>query len=69
MRHQPWGVQISEVLFVTNHAFDCIGAKAAGLQTAFIDRRGRPFGQTLHQPDLVLKDMGALVDVLPKPKA
>jgi len=66
---QAMGVQISEVLFVANHAFDCIGAKAAGMQTAFIDRRGRPFGQTPHQPDLLLKDMGALADVLSKSKA
>jgi len=54
----------SEVLFVANHAFDCIGAKAAGMQSAFINRRSRPFGQTPHQPDGVFKDMGALADVL-----
>src|SRR5688572_4576263 len=33
------GVRIEEVLFVANHAFDCIGAKSAGMHTAFIDRR------------------------------
>ena len=38
------GVRMDEVLFVANHAFDCIGAKSAGMRTAFIDRRRRPFG-------------------------
>ena len=28
-----------EVLFVANHAFDCVGAKAAGMRSAFIDRQ------------------------------
>ena len=36
------GVKLDEVLFVANHAFDCIGAKSAGMRTAFIDRRRRP---------------------------
>jgi 2-haloacid dehalogenase len=54
------GVPMDEILFVANHAFDCIGAKAAGMNTAFIDRRKRPFGRTLHQPDLWLPDMQAL---------
>ena len=58
------GVKMDEVLFVANHAFDCIGAKAAGMRTAFIDRRKRPFGGTPHQPDLVVPDMKALSDLL-----
>lgn len=54
------GVSMDQVLFVANHAFDCIGAKAAGMSTAFIDRRKRPFGRTPYQPDLWLPDMQAL---------
>jgi 2-haloacid dehalogenase len=57
-------VKMEEVLFVANHAFDCIGAKAAGMHTAFIDRRSRPFGVTPHQPDLVAPDMKSLADML-----
>ena len=38
--------RLDQVLFVANHAFDCIGAKSAGMRTAFIDRRQRPFGIT-----------------------
>jgi 2-haloacid dehalogenase len=51
-------------LFVANHAFDCIGAKAHGFRTVFIDRRQRPFGQSPHQPDLVVPDFKGLADAL-----
>ncbi len=58
------GVPPDQVMHVANHAFDCIGAKAAGMQAAFIDRRDRPFGRTEHTPDLVLKSMTELADRL-----
>ncbi len=58
------GVRLDEVLFVANHAFDCIGAKAAGMHTAFIDRRKRPFGGTPYQPDIRVDDMRSLADVM-----
>jgi 2-haloacid dehalogenase len=58
------GVRMDEVLFVANHAFDCIGAKSAGMHTAFIDRRQRPFGGTPHQPDIVAPDMKALAEMM-----
>jgi 2-haloacid dehalogenase len=58
------GLDRSALLFVANHAFDCIGAKSYGMRTAFIDRRGRPFGGTPHQPDLVVADFAELAGVL-----
>ena len=58
------GVDRSSVLFVANHTFDVIGAKAFGMRTAFINRRKRPFGQTPHQPDIVVGNMGELVDLM-----
>jgi 2-haloacid dehalogenase len=58
------GVRMDEVLFVANHAFDCIGAKAAGMHTAFIDRRQRPFGMTPYQPDILVRTMADLADVI-----
>ncbi|MET4697943.1 2-haloacid dehalogenase [Constrictibacter sp. MBR-5] len=54
------GLDRSSCLFVANHAFDCVGAKSYGMRTAFIDRRRRPFGETPHQPDLIVKDFGEL---------
>lgn len=58
------GVAMDEVLFVANHAFDCVGAKAAGMRTAFIDRRSRPFGITPHQPDILVPSMKDLADAM-----
>ena len=58
------GVKMDEVLFVANHAFDCLGAKAAGMHSAFIDRRKRPFGETPYQPDLWVDDMKSLAELL-----
>jgi 2-haloacid dehalogenase len=58
------GVAPLEVLHVANHAFDCIGAKAAGLRAAFIDRRAHPFGETQHVPDIVVTSMTELADRL-----
>ncbi|HEU4379763.1 MAG TPA: haloacid dehalogenase type II [Hyphomicrobiaceae bacterium] len=58
------GLRMDEVLFVANHAFDCIGAKAAGMHTAFIDRRQRPFGMTPHQPDIIVRTMRDLADAM-----
>ncbi len=54
------GEDRSSCLFVANHAFDCIGAKSYGMRTAFIDRRRRPFGETPHQPDLIVADFAEL---------
>jgi 2-haloacid dehalogenase len=58
------GARMDQVLFVANHAFDCIGAKSAGMRTAFINRRRRPFGMTPHQPDLLVPSMWELADVM-----
>jgi 2-haloacid dehalogenase len=57
-------VERSGCLFVANHAFDCVGAKAHGFRTAFVNRRRRPFGQSPHQPDLVVDDFRALAEAL-----
>ena len=55
---------MDQVLFVANHSFDCIGAKAAGMRTAFIDRRHRPFEITPHQPDILVGSMEDLANVM-----
>ena len=58
------GVAPDEVLFVANHAFDCVGAKAFGMRTAFVDRRRRPFGNQKYPPDLVVASFAELADAL-----
>jgi 2-haloacid dehalogenase len=61
---QLLNVRPDEVCFVANHAFDCVGAKAAGMRTAFVDRRGRPFGNDKYPPDFVVADFAELTTVL-----
>jgi 2-haloacid dehalogenase len=58
------GLGMDEILFVANHAFDCIGAKAAGMYTAFINRRDRPFGRTPYQPDIRVASMTELANAM-----
>jgi len=58
------GEDRSSILFVANHAFDCVGAKSYGMRTAFIDRRRRPFGEGQQQPDLIVTDFSALAAAL-----
>ncbi len=58
------GVAMDEVLFVANHEFDCVGAKAAGMRTAFINRRKRPFVRTPYRPDLTVPTMTDLADAM-----
>jgi 2-haloacid dehalogenase len=58
------GLRLDEILFVANHEFDCVGAKAAGMRAAFIDRRQRPFAEWPYQPDLIVPDMTALAATL-----
>jgi 2-haloacid dehalogenase len=57
-------LEADAILFVAAHAFDCVGARACGMHAAFVDRRGRPFGQTPHRPDLVVPDFRSLADAL-----
>lgn len=57
-------IERSSVLFVANHAFDCIGAKSYGFRAAFIDRRKRPYGQSPNQPDVLFADFAEMADAL-----
>jgi 2-haloacid dehalogenase len=58
------GLRPEEILFVANHAFDCVGAKAFGMRTAFVNRRRRPFGETPYAPDLEVDDFAHLARVV-----
>jgi 2-haloacid dehalogenase len=55
---------MEQILFVANHEFDCVGAKAAGMRTVFVDRRRRPFARWRYQPDLIVGSMTELADLL-----
>ncbi len=64
MAARKMGVAMHEVLFVANHEFDRVGAKAAGMRTVFVDRRRRPFARWAHQPDLIVASMTELAGLM-----
>lgn len=53
-----------EVVFVTAHTFDLVGAKAIGMRGAFLNRHENPYGGWNHRPDVVVGDTGELADLL-----
>ena len=58
------GADPASILFVANHPFDCVGAKAFGMRSAYVNRRRRPFGETQDSPDLEVGDFRELAEVL-----
>ncbi len=61
---ERFGVAPHEVLFVTSHTFDLVGAKAVGMRGAFLNRHENPFGGWNYRPDVRVDDTEALADVL-----
>lgn len=59
-------LQREEALMVAAHGRDEAGAKAAGLQTAFVARPGKSLYSLAQRPDHVVKDLSELVAVLKK---
>jgi 2-haloacid dehalogenase len=64
MAAERLGLQPQQILFVANHVFDCVGAKAFGMRSAYVNRRRRPFGYSPYQPDLEVPDFRSLADRL-----
>lgn len=58
------GAPPDAILFVANHVFDCVGAKAYGMRTCYVNRRKRPFGDWPYQPDLEVRDFRELAETL-----
>jgi 2-haloacid dehalogenase len=57
-------IKPEEALMVAAHGWDVAGAKAAGLQTAFVARPGKALYPLAQKPDYVVKDLSELVEVL-----
>lgn len=57
-------VKPEEALMVAAHGWDVAGAKAAGLQTAFVARPGKAMYPLAAQPDYVVKNLTELVEIL-----
>jgi 2-haloacid dehalogenase len=57
-------VKPEEALMVAAHGWDVAGAKAAGMQTAFVARPGKALYPLAPKPDYVLTDLSELVSIL-----
>src|ERR1700735_4749699 len=53
-------VPIGRIRLVTCNAFDSVGASAAGMRTAWVNRSAAPFGPVGAQPDLPLPALARL---------
>jgi 2-haloacid dehalogenase len=61
---QRLGQPAGEVLFATSNGWDVIGAKAAGLRVAWVNRKGMPLDPLGLEPDYEVPDLLALADRL-----
>ena len=53
------GVAPKDALMVAAHAWDCHGAKAVGMRTAFV-ARGHPVPASMAKPDIIVDDLADL---------
>ncbi len=49
---------------LANHAFDCIGAKSAGMPHSLHRSPAAPVWHNPHQPDILVRTMAELADVM-----
>lgn len=56
--------RINEILFVTANGFDVAGSKAVGFTVCRVDRRGDPLDPLGFEPDIHVRDLGELADLL-----
>ena len=59
-----YGVEPHEVLFVTAHTFDLVGARAVGVRGCYLNRHGNPYGGWPRRPDVRVETATELADVL-----
>jgi len=57
-------VPTGRVRLVTCNAFDSVGASAAGMHTAWVNRSGAPFDTIGRQPDLTVPALDRLAAAL-----
>jgi 2-haloacid dehalogenase len=58
------GVPLDRMALVAVHPWDIDGARRAGLEGYYLDRRGTPYPKAFLEPDLAASDLLGLADVL-----
>ncbi len=61
---QRLALPVSQVRLVTGNPFDCVGANAAGLRTAWVNRTAAPFDTIGQPPDLAVTGLTELAAAL-----
>jgi 2-haloacid dehalogenase len=57
-------VPVRQIRLITCNAFDCVGASAAGMRTAWVNRSGGPFDTIGAQPDITVPALDRLPALL-----
>jgi 2-haloacid dehalogenase len=63
------GVEITDLMLVASHDWDCAGAMAAGAQAVFLKRPGSIWGLPSPPPDKQVPDLVKLADALGAPRS
>jgi len=58
------GAEPAELMMVSAHSFDAIGARASGYRAAYVNRYDLLYDETPYQPDLITRDFLDLADQL-----
>jgi 2-haloacid dehalogenase len=58
------GLALDEILMVSSHGFDAMGARACGYHAAYVNRYRLPYDDTPYLPDLTVRDFPELADAL-----
>lgn len=53
-----------DLMMVSAHSFDALGARASGYRAAYVNRYDLPYDETPYQPDLIARDFLELADQL-----
>ncbi|GGZ43899.1 HAD hydrolase-like protein [Mesonia mobilis] len=61
---QPKSIEAKECLLVAAHAWDIMGAKSCGWQTAFVKREGKSWFPLAEKPTYNIKNIEELADLL-----
>lgn len=58
------GLEVGECMMISANSFDVVGARACGLQAAFVNRYGLPYDDTPYKPQVVVRNFTELADTL-----
>jgi 2-haloacid dehalogenase len=58
------GLEVGECMMISANSFDVVGARACGLQAAFVNRNKLPYDDTPYRPQVVVNNFTELADSL-----